>query len=216
MSARLGVLFLERRPGWPGYGRDILVRDADGFSDAGGDAVDALGRSMLMAAVDGRMADVSIFSPASPQAGWIVDLAILTLAIIGIIFLVVEGVLFYSVWRFRRSKSDAPRRTGPGLRQRADRNRLDRGADDDRLLPGARHHADAVGGRSGAGDARARETRRCSSPSSAINGGGSIATTATTAASSASSRPTSCTSRSATTRTARPVHLTLQVGRRLP
>lgn len=63
---------------------------------------------MLMAAVDGRMADVSIFSPASPQAGWIVDLAILTLAIIGIIFLVVEGILFYSVWRFRRSRSDAP------------------------------------------------------------------------------------------------------------
>ena len=59
-----------------------------------------------MAAVDGRMADVSIFSPASPQAGWIVDLAILTLAIIGIIFLVVEGILFYSIWKFRRRKSE--------------------------------------------------------------------------------------------------------------
>ena len=55
------------------------------------------------------MADVSIFSPASPQAGWIVDLAILTLAIIGIIFLVVEGILFYSIWMFRRRKSE---RTG--------------------------------------------------------------------------------------------------------
>ncbi|BBO35847.1 cytochrome c oxidase polypeptide II [Lacipirellula parvula] len=63
---------------------------------------------MLLAAVEGRMADVSIFSPASPQAGWIVDLAILALAIIGIIFLVVEGILFYSVWRFRRAKNDAP------------------------------------------------------------------------------------------------------------
>src|SRR5690242_16532235 len=69
-------------------------------------AVDAIGRSMLLAAVDGRMADVSIFSPASPQAGWIVDLAILTLAIIGIIFLVVEGILFYSIWKFRRRKNE--------------------------------------------------------------------------------------------------------------
>ena len=68
--------------------------------------MDAIGRSMLLAAVDGRMADVSIFSPASPQAGWIVDLAILTLAIIGIIFLVVEGILFYSIWKFRRRKND--------------------------------------------------------------------------------------------------------------
>jgi cytochrome c oxidase subunit 2 len=53
------------------------------------------------------MADVSIFSPASPQAGWIVDLAILTLAIIGIIFLLVEGILFYSIWKFRRRKNEA-------------------------------------------------------------------------------------------------------------
>ena len=53
------------------------------------------------------MADVSIFSPASPQAGWIVDLAILTLAIICIIFLVVEGILFYSIWKFRRRKNEA-------------------------------------------------------------------------------------------------------------
>ena len=29
---------------------------------------------MLTAAVDARMADVSIFSPASPQAGWIVEI----------------------------------------------------------------------------------------------------------------------------------------------
>jgi cytochrome c oxidase subunit II len=61
---------------------------------------------MLLAAVDGRMADVSIFSPASPQAEWIVDLAILALAIIGMIFVVVEGVLLYSVWRFRRRGND--------------------------------------------------------------------------------------------------------------
>lgn len=44
---------------------------------------------------------LSIFDPASPSASAIVNLAILTLAIAGLIFLVVEGVLFYSIWRFR-------------------------------------------------------------------------------------------------------------------
>ncbi|MEX0643195.1 MAG: cytochrome c oxidase subunit II [Pirellulales bacterium] len=46
---------------------------------------------------------VSIFDPASPSASSIVSLAILTLAIAGLIFLVVEGVLLYSIWRFRHS-----------------------------------------------------------------------------------------------------------------
>jgi cytochrome c oxidase subunit II len=46
---------------------------------------------------------LSIFDPASPSAHAIVDLALLTLAVAGLIFLIVEGVLFYSIWRFRRS-----------------------------------------------------------------------------------------------------------------
>ena len=69
--------------------------------------MDALGRSMLISAVDGGRDNVSIFSPASPSASSIVDLAILTFAIIGLIFLIVEGVLFYSLWRFRRSQQSA-------------------------------------------------------------------------------------------------------------
>jgi cytochrome c oxidase subunit 2 len=44
---------------------------------------------------------LSIFDPASPNALSIVNLAILALAVTGLIFLVVEGVLLYSVWRFR-------------------------------------------------------------------------------------------------------------------
>jgi cytochrome c oxidase subunit 2 len=47
------------------------------------------------------MADVSIFSPASPAAESIVLLSVLVLAVAALIFIVVEGVLFYSVWRFR-------------------------------------------------------------------------------------------------------------------
>lgn len=45
---------------------------------------------------------MSIFDPASPSASSIVNLAILTLVIAGLIFLVVEGVLIYTMWRFRR------------------------------------------------------------------------------------------------------------------
>src|SRR6516225_1880202 len=45
----------------------------------------------------------SIFNPASPGAESIRSLAILVLAITGLIFLIVEGVLLHSVLRFRRS-----------------------------------------------------------------------------------------------------------------
>ena len=50
------------------------------------------------------------FDPASPDATSIVNLAILTLAVTGLIFLVVEGVLLYSIWRFRQRARRA--RTG--------------------------------------------------------------------------------------------------------
>jgi cytochrome c oxidase subunit 2 len=46
--------------------------------------------------------DLSIFDPASPPAESIRSLAVLVLAITGFIFVVVEGILFYSVFRFRR------------------------------------------------------------------------------------------------------------------
>ncbi len=47
---------------------------------------------------------MSIFAPASPGAHSIVDLAILTFVVTGLIFVVVEGVLLYSVWRFRQPR----------------------------------------------------------------------------------------------------------------
>ena len=50
--------------------------------------------------------DLWIFNPASPAAGSIVNLAILVLAIAGLIFLVVEGVLFYTIVRFRKRATD--------------------------------------------------------------------------------------------------------------
>jgi cytochrome c oxidase subunit 2 len=45
---------------------------------------------------------MSIFDPASPSASSIVNLAILTFVVTGLIFIIVEGVLLYSVWRFRQ------------------------------------------------------------------------------------------------------------------
>src|SRR3974390_2361992 len=46
--------------------------------------------------------NLSIFDPVSPPAEAIRKLAFLVFAITGLIFLIVEGVLFYSVIRFRR------------------------------------------------------------------------------------------------------------------
>src|SRR6266481_9886700 len=48
------------------------------------------------------LADVSTFNPASPSAESIRSLFIMVLAITGAIFLLVEGVLLYSIVRFRR------------------------------------------------------------------------------------------------------------------
>src|SRR5262245_65853024 len=49
-----------------------------------------------------RTADMCIFSPASPPAESIRNVSILVLAITGAIFLIVEGVLVYCIWRFWR------------------------------------------------------------------------------------------------------------------
>src|SRR5260370_5991520 len=56
----------------------------------------------------GPTQNLSIFAPASPPAESIRNLSILVFAITGFIFLVVEGVLVYSIIRFRRRASDAP------------------------------------------------------------------------------------------------------------
>ena len=50
--------------------------------------------------------DLSIFNPASPPAESIRSLFVLVLAVTAAIFLVVEGVLLYSIVRFRRSAPD--------------------------------------------------------------------------------------------------------------
>ncbi len=64
--------------------------------------MNALGRWMLLATAEDPVQDLSIFSPASPATQSIVDLAVLVFVITALIFLVVEGVLLYSVWRFRQ------------------------------------------------------------------------------------------------------------------
>jgi cytochrome c oxidase subunit 2 len=51
--------------------------------------------------------NLSIFAPAAPAAQSIRDLSILVFAITGFIFVVVEGVLVYSIIRFRRRASAA-------------------------------------------------------------------------------------------------------------
>ena len=61
---------------------------------------------LLLATTENSAKDLSIFSPASPATQSIVNLAILTLAVSGLIFVVVEGVLLYSVWRFRQRGDD--------------------------------------------------------------------------------------------------------------
>lgn len=67
-----------------------------------------MGGGLLLAAADSAVQNTSIFSPASPPAHSIHNLAILVLAITAFIFVVVEGVLFYSIYKFRRRKSDSP------------------------------------------------------------------------------------------------------------
>lgn len=61
-----------------------------------------MGRWALLAASEIGTQRLSIFDPASPSAHSIVNLAILAFVVTGLIFLVVEGVLLYSIWRFRQ------------------------------------------------------------------------------------------------------------------
>jgi cytochrome c oxidase subunit 2 len=67
-----------------------------------------MGSSLLLAVSGQPRQNLSIFDPASPPAQSIVDVSILVLAISAFIFVVVEGVLLYSVFRFRRrAQADA-------------------------------------------------------------------------------------------------------------
>src|SRR5271157_3641098 len=60
----------------------------------------------LLADGAGSAQNLSIFHPASPSAESIRSLFILVLAITGAIFLVVEGVLLYSIVRFHRRAAE--------------------------------------------------------------------------------------------------------------
>jgi cytochrome c oxidase subunit 2 len=55
----------------------------------------------LLAVVGESEQSLSIFDPASPSAAAIRSLALLILAIAGFIFVIVEGILLYAVFRFR-------------------------------------------------------------------------------------------------------------------
>ncbi len=57
---------------------------------------------VLLASRPPPVQDLSIFHPASPATAEIRSLFVLVMAIAGVIFLVVEGVLVYSILRFRR------------------------------------------------------------------------------------------------------------------
>ena len=57
---------------------------------------------MSMVPLLAAMQNTSIFDPASPPAEWIRNIALLTFAITGFIFVVVEAVLLYCLLRFRR------------------------------------------------------------------------------------------------------------------
>ena len=58
--------------------------------------------SFLLAAGSNTTENLSIFDPVSPPGESIRNLSVLVLAITGFIFILVEGILFYSIFRFRR------------------------------------------------------------------------------------------------------------------
>jgi cytochrome c oxidase subunit 2 len=60
----------------------------------------------LLAAGTSPTQDLSIFSPASPPAESIRSLFVLVMAVCAVIFLLVEGILLYSIFRFRRRPTD--------------------------------------------------------------------------------------------------------------
>lgn len=66
-----------------------------------------MGPALILAAVGSRPENLSVFDPASPSTESIRYLFILVLAITGVIALIVEGVLIYSLFKFHsRGASD--------------------------------------------------------------------------------------------------------------
>jgi cytochrome c oxidase subunit 2 len=63
---------------------------------------------LLLASADTSPQNLSIFAPASPGTESIRTLSVLVLAITAFIFLIVEGILVYSLFRFRRRANPGP------------------------------------------------------------------------------------------------------------
>ena len=157
-----------------------------------------MGSSLLLAVSGPTRQNVSIFDPVSPPAESIVHLSVLVLAIAGFIFLVVEGVLFYCVFRFRRrgqADETEPAQVygskpievawtaAPGMIVFVLVLVTARTLWEVKVPP----------------PAPGRATAPSSSRSWAVSGGGNTPTTTTTARRSASPRPTSCMCRPART-----------------
>jgi cytochrome c oxidase subunit II len=70
----------------------------------------------LMASAVESAENLSIFDPASPSAESIRKLSVLVLTITAFIFVVVEGILVYSIFRFRRGDSTLPSQGRAGER----------------------------------------------------------------------------------------------------
>jgi len=64
--------------------------------------------TVLLAARNPAVENLSIFDPVSPPAESIRTLAYLMLAITGVIFLLVQGILLYAIYRFRHGKPTGP------------------------------------------------------------------------------------------------------------
>ncbi len=64
--------------------------------------------SGLLVAQSQASENLSIFDPVSPPAESIRSLSFLVLAITGAIFLIVEGILVYAIWRFRHGRPKGP------------------------------------------------------------------------------------------------------------
>src|ERR1700732_3373676 len=65
----------------------------------------------LLLLADAGTQNLSIFDPASPPAESIRNLSVLVLAITGFIFVAVEGILIYSIVRFRAVSRSGDRAT---------------------------------------------------------------------------------------------------------
>ena len=153
----------------------------------------------------------SIFDPASPPAESIRNLSVLVFAITGFIFVVVEGVLIYSIVRFRRRRRGRHATEPPQVYG-------------SKPIEIAWTAAPAlivfvlvlVTTRTlwevnvDAAPAASRTTTRSSSRWSAASGGGSTATTTTTAGSSASSTANELHIPASEDGVPRPVYLTLK------